>query len=247
MKIRDIYEYINKIAPFDSAEEWDNVGLLIGDMNGETDNVIVALDCTRDAFDMAIEKGAKLIVTHHPVIFEATRDFTADTLPWQLAQAGISVISAHTNLDKAESGVNAELCKVIGIDAKPCEIDPCLVVGESPIEIPFDAFLSNIKATLGIEFLRVHKAKNTIGKIAVCCGSGGDFLDTAHSFGCDTLLTGDVKHNVFVAAALLGINLIDAGHFATEDIIVEPLAERLRKEFPKTTFFTSHQKPFTVC
>lgn len=244
MKIKDIYNFLDSIAPFDSAEEWDNVGLLVGQGDTEVKCAVVALDCTPDAIRTAKELSAQLIITHHPVIFDPLTAVTADTLPWLLAKDNISVISAHTNLDKAESGVNAELAKSLELNAKPSATEPSLLVaGLSKPEL-FEDFVDFVKDRLNIKCARTYKASETVSKIALCCGSGGDLLQAAVEDGCDTLITGDIKHNVFIEAAHKGINLIDAGHYATEDIIIEPLALLLQNKFPQVEFVTVHSDPF---
>lgn len=245
MKIKDIYSFIDTLAPFSSAEEWDNVGLLIGDMDGDIERAVVALDCTPDALQTAIELNAGLIITHHPVIFSPVNRLDSNSIPWKLARHNISVISAHTNLDKAEKGVNTRLGEVLGLKATPSANDPFLQIAETDGCVLED-FLGRVKATLGCEALRVYKAHDLIGKIGFCCGSGGDSLENAFEAGCDTFLCGDIKHNVFVKAAELGITLIDAGHFATENIIIEPMTEMLKARFPEVDFITCHTKPFCV-
>lgn len=242
MKVKDIYSFIDSFAPFASAEEWDNVGLLSGNFEAEVERAVVALDCTDDALQTAISLGAQLIITHHPVIFSPVKQLLSDKILWKLAENNISVISAHTNLDKAENGVNARLGQVLNLEAKPTENDPYLLVAET--DFCLEDFLSKIKSTLACDSFRVYKANDFIRKIGFCCGSGGDSLENAKAEGCDTFLSGDIKHNVFVKAAELGITLIDAGHFATEDIIVEPLADTLRAKFPDADFITCHTKPF---
>ncbi len=246
MKVKEIYDFINSIAPFDTAGDWDNVGLLVGEASQDVTCAVVALDCTAEAVELAKKAGAQLIITHHPVIFNAMKSVTADTVAWQLAKVGISVISAHTNLDKAKDGVNCQLCRAIGLDASPAELNPLFVIGELDNAVDAKDYIAFVKKALGCEVIRAYIANNSIKKVAVCCGNGGDFLDAARLSGCDTLLTGDVKHNVFIDAAHKGMNLIDAGHFATEDVVVEPLAEMLRERFPEVDFITDHTAPFNV-
>ena len=246
MKIKDIFKFLDSIAPFDSAQEWDNSGLLIGDMDAEVTNVVVALDCTHDAIAAAKANSAELIITHHPVIFEPLKEIKSGSIVWELAQNGISVISAHTNLDIAQKGVNAQLCSKLGFESFQAEGEPFLRIINLELPENFATFIAGIKDSLGIEMIRAYESVSEIKKIAVCCGSGGDLLEAAKALGCDTLITGDVKHNIFIEAANIGMNIIDAGHFATEDIIIDSLAKMLAEEFPKIGFISVHSKPFNI-
>ena len=246
MKIKEIYSFLDSIAPFDTAEEWDNVGLLVGDGDTDVSCAVVALDCTPDAIRVAQDMGANLIITHHPVVFGQEPDAPPTPLELLLREKGIAAISAHTNLDKAQNGVNSLLCATLGLCAHPADEEPSLMVSELQDPQIFEEFLDCIKSKLGIGYLRAHKATDLVQKVAVCCGSGGDLLSLAHSLGCDTLLTGDVKHNVFVEADHSDMNLIDAGHYATENLIVEVLADMLRRRFDNVDFITSHTEPFCV-
>lgn len=234
---------MDSIAPFASAEEWDNVGVLVGDMEQNVDYAIVALDCTPDAIKAAKEQSAQLIITHHPAFFKP-EDGEIPPFAEHLSRKGLALISAHTNLDKAESGVNRCLCEKLGLDAHPSNLDPLFMEAELKNDVPLDDFALLAKEKLCADSVRIYSASSFVKKLAVCCGSGGDFLQYAAQSGCDTLLTGDIKHHVFIEAAHLGINIIDAGHYATEDIIIEPLAESLRQKFPDIKFIAVHSKPF---
>lgn len=246
MTVKDIYTYIDSIAPFSSAEGWDNVGLLIGNSDTEVTTAVIALDCTLSALNAAKANGAQLIITHHPVVFDPLKNLCADSLAYKLAEAGISVISAHTNLDIAERGVNRRLCDVLELNAKPENTESALMIGEYAKEYGTENFIAFIKEKLNCPVVRACVCGNTVKKVAVCCGSGGDLLAIAKNAGADTFVTGDVKHNVFVEAKHMGINLIDAGHFHTEDIIIDSLCESLTAEFSTVRFIQNHSEPFSV-
>lgn len=246
MTVKDIYTFLDGIAPFSSAENWDNVGLLVGNASAEVTTAVISLDCDCEAVKIACENKAQLIITHHPVIFDPVKALNTDSVAWKLAKESISVISAHTNLDVAENGVNQTLCDRLKINAAPCSCHPFLLVGEAAVPMNGDDFVYFVKEKLGCPAVRAYLGRGRVKKVAVCCGSGGDFLEAAHKSGADTLVTGDVKHSVFVEAARLGINLIDAGHYHTENIIVEPLTQTLRNAFPDIRFIGNHFEPFTV-
>ena len=116
MTVNDIYKFLNNLFPTDTACDFDNVGLLIGDKDAEVNKAIIALDCTNEVVKTAIENGCELIITHHPIIFSPLKSILADSIQYKLINSGISVISMHTNLDTAEnSGVNTCLCNALGI------------------------------------------------------------------------------------------------------------------------------------
>lgn len=236
MTARELYHFLDRIAPFDTALSFDNPGLLVGDPEIQVTTVLFSLDCTLKAVSRAKSIGAQLIITHHPVIFDPLKQVTAGSVVWALAQNGITVISAHTNLDFAAGGVCDTLCTLAGLEQVRVE-DGGLRVGCIK---PASArqFAERIGRVLGCR-PRFAEGTNPVKKIAVCSGSGGSFLKQAAALGCDTLLTGDVKYSVFLAAADLGITLIDAGHFETEQIILPRLQAQITAAYPdlKTEIF----------
>ena len=246
MTVKDIYDFLDKIAPFDTAADWDNVGLLIGKSDTQVTTTIVCLDCNQEILNIAKDLNAQLIITHHPVIFDPLKVLDAQSLPWKLAESGISVISAHTNLDKALQGVNHTLCQKLNLDAAPCDYDPFLYIGSYSHEFQPKDWVDMVKNALSAPVIRAKFSSNLVQKVAVCCGSGGDFLGLAHKLGADTLITGDVKHNIFVEAAELNMNIVDAGHFHTENIIVPSLCEMLSNRFSDINFIPADAQPFTV-
>lgn len=242
MKICDIFKFLNSLYPVNTAEDFDNVGLLIGSGEAEVSSCVVTLDCTKSAVKRAIEQGAKLIITHHPVIFEPIKTLPQNSIPSLCIKNGISVISMHTNMDKAEDGVNFALCKRLGLkNVKPFfgyDGFP-LLKGDLKEEMSADALAEYLKNALGGN-VRYNALENTIKTVALCCGSGGSFLFDAIENGCDALITGDVKHNVFVDAQNEDFPVFDAGHFYTEDVITEPLCDMLRKEFSSLAVIPFH-------
>jgi dinuclear metal center YbgI/SA1388 family protein len=222
------------------------VGLLCGSKATPVTKVLVALDPFEGVCREAAQWGAQLIVTHHPVIFQAPKAITDETSVGrsilQLCAHGISAINAHTNLDCAPGGVNDVLAKKLAL-VNVQVVDPegtdengnewgLLRMGEVP-EQPLDAFLNRVKTLLGCEGLRYVDGGKPVRKVAVGGGScAGEMLDALRA-GCDTFVTADVKYNQFWDARDLGINLIDAGHFATENPVVSVLAEKIAGAFPE--------------
>jgi dinuclear metal center YbgI/SA1388 family protein len=244
--VGDILKYIETLAPRSMKMDWDNVGLLCGSKATPVTKVLVALDPFEAVCREAAQWGAQLIVTHHPVIFQAPKAITDETSVGrsilQLCAHGISAINAHTNLDCAPGGVNDVLAKKLAL-VNVQVVDPdgtdengnewgLLRMGEVP-EQPLDAFLNRVKTLLGCEGLRYVDGGKPVRKVAVGGGScAGEMLDALRA-GCDTFVTADVKYNQFWDARDLGINLIDAGHFATENPVVAVLAQKIAAAFPE--------------
>lgn len=243
--VNDILAYIETIAPRYMKMDWDNVGLLCGSKDRPVTKILVALDPFAHVCREAAQIGAELIVTHHPLIFRPISSVTdADEVGRSimfLCKNDISAINAHTNLDCAPGGVNDRLAVVLGLtDIRV--IDPMgtdeqgrqwglLRCGEVETQ-PLGQFLSTVKESLGCEGLRYVDGGKPVRKVAVGGGAcAGELMDALRA-GCDTFVTGDVKYNGFWDARAVGMNLIDAGHFYTEDPIVAVLAEKLAATFP---------------
>lgn len=244
MKVFDVLEFLQKIAPPELAADYDNIGLLVGDNQAVVSGIVVSLDCTSDAIDMAQKLGANLIVTHHPIIFQPLKEITSPSIIFRLIKSNISVISAHTNLDAAKGGVNDTLCNVLEI-SNIMGISPIGNIGfEARIgcvskEFNCDELAVFIKEKLGGPVKYVGTSKK-IKTIAVCSGSGADLLECAMESGADALITADVKHSKLIEAENLGFALFDAGHFNTEDVIVDLLCSKLSKQFNGTEINTCH-------
>lgn len=230
--VSDVYNFLNSISPVDTACDFDNVGILVGDRNFKVEKIVVALDCDNSAVDKAIENNAQLIVTHHPVIFEPLRSVTENDIVYRLIKNNISVISMHTNLDVAQNGVTDTLCRVLGLsDIEPFLAHDGFQIRSATTNIESAENLAcHIQSVLGGR-VRFTESASPISRILVCSGSGGDFLQDAICGGFQALITADVKHNVFVKASDYKIAVFDAGHYETENIIVNPLCERLKNKF----------------
>lgn len=240
-KVNDVLEFLCGLFPLDTACDFDNVGLLVGDNDSEIKNVLVALDCTKETVLEAEEKGCNLIVTHHPVIFEGIKDILAGSVPYTCVEKGISVISMHTNLDIAKGGVIETLCKILGLsNIAPFEAENGFVLWQGKADnITAQCFARLIKEKLS-GVVRYTDNERPISRVLVCSGSGGEFVFTAAKFGFDAFVAAEIKHHQLLAANDLSLCAFDAGHFNSEDIIVEPLKELLQKEFADTVFYTFH-------
>lgn len=235
----EIYEYLKDLAPLELQMDFDNSGFQLGRLDAEVNKALLALDVTEEVVGEAIELGAQLIISHHPLIFSKLRSIT-DTKLLRLAENRIAVISMHTNLDIATGGVNDVLITLLGARADgPLDSDNCGRVGELPEAQQFDSFLRFCKTALDSKGLRYYDAGRPVKRLAVMGGSGGDYIGCAAEKGCDTYVTADIKYHQFLEAKELGINLIDGDHFCTENPVIPSLCEKLRHEFPDVCFTVS--------
>lgn len=225
------------LAPLHLAMDWDNSGFQLGDKAAPVTKVLIALDPFEDVCQEALSWGAELILTHHPLFFNPIKSITSESsigrAAMLLLENHISLWSGHTCLDVAEGGVNDVLAQRLGLtDAAPLPPENLLRVGTVP-EMPLDAFLQRVKEKLNCPNLRYSSAVASCKKIAVGGGACGSELFLAQAAGCDTFVTSDIKYNQFWDARDLGMNLIDAGHFYTENPVCQVLAEKIRREFPE--------------
>lgn len=231
--VKDIFEFINSIAPFEKQCEWDNSGFLVGNADEEVSKIGVILDITNDAIKYAAENGINLIVSHHPVIFGGLKTVLADDPTYSLIKNGISAICAHTSLDIAKGGVNDALAEAIGFsNVKPLsDIGETEMVRIAEINPISGEQLAKLCANKLSTCVSVADSGKAIKKVALCGGAGGDFLHDAAKADCDAYITGEAKHHEFLEAKSIGLTLITAGHFETENPVVTVLAEKLRDNF----------------
>lgn len=235
----EIYDYLKELAPLELQMDFDNSGFQLGRLDAEVNRALLALDVTEEVVGEAIELGAQLIISHHPLIFSKLRSIM-DTKLLRLAENRIAVISMHTNLDIATGGVNDVLITLLGARADgPLDPDNCGRVGELPEAQQFDSFLRFCKTALDSKGLRYYDAGRPVKRLAVMGGSGGDYIGCAVEKDCDTYVTADIKYHQFLEAKELGINLIDGDHFCTENPVIPSLCEKLRHEFPDVCFTVS--------
>ena len=234
--VKDILDYIEALAPSSLKMEWDNVGLLCGDANCPVHKIMVALDPFESVCYEAYDAGADLLITHHPLIFVPPHSITNQTSVGRsimfLCEKGISAINAHTNLDCAPGGVSDILAQTLELeDVSVIKPKGLLRMGTFSTELPY--FLAHVKHKLGTPMLRYVDGGKPVHKVAVGGGACADGLLDVYDAGCDTFITADVKYNQFWDAKDLGINLIDAGHFYTENPVCAHLARQLSEQFPE--------------
>lgn len=237
--VRHIAEIMNRIAPRQLAEEWDNPGLLVGDFDAGVEKIFVCLDVTEEVADMAVEFGADLIIAHHPLIFRSVKNFRTD-LPLGrkleiLIKNDVAVFAAHTNLDSAAGGVNDVLAQKIGLtEVKMFGAEEFSLGRIGKLAKPMSArdFAEHVKKALNAGSVRLVDAGNfEIERVGVCGGAGADVIAKAKFYGAQAFVTGDVKYHEAQSAVENKIHVVDAGHFATEFPIVHALTERLANDF----------------
>ncbi len=245
MTVGDIYEYLNSVAQFKTQESWDNSGIMTGDINDEVKKILFALDFTPEVVKEAEELGCTLIVNHHPALFHPAKSFVSGTNGlYEAARAGISVIASHTCLDMADGGVNDVLCSALElkniIKLYPESDDAPIMRAGTTERRSVENFAEFVSKKLkgAVRFT----GKRDVEKIAVCSGSGCSFLKFAAESVCDTFVTGDASHHDFLDAQMMNINLIAAGHFETENIVMSILAEKTGDKFKDIETFVSSQK-----
>ena len=253
--VQQVYEGMQRLAPPELAEHWDNPGLLV-DCGGAVRRVLVTLDITPEVVAEAAAKQCTVIVAHHPVIFDPLKRLCPADVPYQLVQAGISAICMHTNLDAAEGGVNDVLADLFGIRQRTAFADGCGRVGDiDPITVPELAALAQHKlaalcnapdtgAAVQVKFADTGKP---VHRLAVISGAGGSLFAEAIAEGADCLLTGEANHHHALDAKRLGLSLIAAGHYATEFPVTAAVASALRTALPELEVLvsTGNRDPYT--
>lgn len=235
--VNNILDFLSGKYPLDTACDFDNVGLLVGDGNTAVTKAVVCLDCDINAVNKAKEIGANLIITHHPVIFNGLKCVTKGTVVYELVKNDISVISMHTNLDIAVGGVTERLCEALGLaNVKPFIAHDGFTIREAECDIHnADVFAERIKNAL-CGAVKYADSGREIHRVLVCSGSGGEFWQDALDSGFDALISADIKHNVFIDAINHGITVFDAGHYTSENVIVKPLCRELSDAFSEIEF-----------
>ena len=258
IKVNNIINEMELLAPTYLKEDFDNVGLMVGDKNKEVKKVLLALDCTLKVIEEAKKENVELIITHHPLIFKRPSSITTDTLQGkkiiELIKNDISLYSSHTNLDSVENGLNDTIVSILGFDnSKILEknkrddkagLGRIVSLKES---IQLEDLISKIKKSLNINNLRVVKGKDKVNKIAIINGSGQDFIGKAVALGADCIITGDTTYHFASDYKEMEISILDVGQFASEQITFFNVMENLKEKFKDVEFITStvEEDPFS--
>ena len=236
--VNEIYAEMQRYAPLELAESWDNPGLLV-DCGREVSRV---LDITPEVVEEAAAGGCELIVSHHPVIFSPLKKLTPRDVSFQLVQKGISAICMHTNLDAAEGGVNEVLAGIFGMRDWEVFADGCGRVGE----VVLGGRCNRPRSGPAVQ-VKFADTGRTVRRLAVISGAGGSMFEDALAVGADCLLTGEANHHAAIDAVRLGLSLVAAGHYATEFPVCAAIADRLHAAFPELEVRVSgeNRDPFT--
>lgn len=225
MTLREIVDEMERIAPSSLAEEWDNVGLLCGGMSAYVDTVAVALDATPDIIASAKETGAQLLIVHHPPIFRPIRALSPADPVYQAVKCDLALFAAHTNLDAAENGVND--CLASALELRECvPAGKFSRFGKLPKALTPKAFADTVAEALHTA-VQIREGASPVRTVLVSSGAGAESIANAPA---DAFVTGEIKHHEWLAAPA-GMTVLAAGHYATEQVVVRPLCERLQTCF----------------
>jgi len=250
-----VCQFLESFAPPHLAEEWDNVGLLVGDSQAKVERVMTCLTLTTGTVAEAVRERANLVVTHHPLPFKPLNRITTETTPGklllELIRGGVAVYSPHTAFDSAAEGINQHLAVKLGL----AEIQPLVASqrqesglgsgrrGTLAASIALADFAAHIKAILSTPHVQVvGDLDRKVERVAVGCGSAGSLLEAARVAGCDVFVTGETNLHTCYEAEATGIALILAGHYATERFHLDYLADVLQRQFSDLTVWASRDE-----
>lgn len=254
-KVKDIIKEMEKFAPKFLKEDFDNVGLMVGDKEKEVEKILLALDCTLEVIEEAKSNNIDLIITHHPLIFRKPSSITTDTLQGkkiiELIKNDISLYSSHTNLDSSEDGLNDTIMKILDFDkSEIIEVNKNSRDGKKEglgrivsldKEIFLEELISIVKEKLNIDGVKVVVGKPTVSKLAVINGSGQDFFEKAVRMGADCIITGDTTYHYASDYKEMGISIIDAGHFASEWLVYLNVINKIKDIFEDVEILVSEK------
>jgi len=239
MKIKEIYQKLNELSPFELQERWDNSGLLVGDMNREFEHIALGLDLDRENLEQAKENT--LFIVHHPLIFSGLKQLDFSVYPANLLEImvkkNLSLIAMHTNFDKTH--LNSYVFeKVLGFKKESQDGFICKTTGSWSK----DELLGLLKDKLGLETLRVVSPKNRIESIALTTGAGASLMDEVDA---DCFLTGDIKYHDAMKAMSQNLMMVDIGHYESEKFFVDVLLGEL-ENLGLLGIITQSQNPFEI-
>lgn len=253
MTVKELYRVLDEAIPASLSCEWDNDGLMCSpDLSAPVKRILLTLDVSEAAVDYAIHNGCDLIISHHPMIFRPLSSLTEENFTARKALKcilnGISVFSFHTRLDIVEGGVNDRLANVLGLSDTELFGD-----AETPTigrignidAISMEDFADLVKDKLGVPALQTVELGKVVRRVALVGGDGKDFLKPAMRAGADVYLTGTLSYNSMVDAADLGLQVIEAGHFFTENPILDVLSQMVTAADPNLAILTYHSDPVT--
>ena len=248
----DIAKQIEEFAPEFLKEDYDNVGLMVGDEQKEVKKVLLSLDCTNEVIKEAINLKCDLIITHHPLIFKKPKNIIKGDLLGNkviaLIKEDITLYSCHTNLDSAKNGINETIVNMLGFNSnkiiQPNESGNCKETGIGRIvklekEVLLSDIIKLVKNNLNIKNMRIVKGSEKVKVLAIINGSGQDLFYKAKSLGADCIITGDTTYHFASDFKEMKISIIDAGHFSTEYFVFLKTLEFLKEKFKDVEFIAS--------
>lgn len=232
MTVSDVWTMIDSLAPFTSQEDWDNSGLLVGSPSDPVTGLLFALDVTEPVIMEARRHHVSLLVTHHPLMFSPRRRITDDDCEGRLIQklirCGISLIAAHTNLDRAPGGINDTLAVKCGL--KDISGEGFFRSGNLAAEMSVHGYSKHLENVLSCTVRILGPGDRMVRRIGLASGGGGDEWRNAAASGCDVFITGEIKHHTALEASDAGLVVMECGHFATEEPGIRALAVTLQNE-----------------
>ena len=255
MKIKEITNYIEELAPLEYAEDFDNVGLLVGNYGTEVTGVLVALDTLEETVDEAIASKCNLIVSFHPIIFSGLKKLNGNTYVERVVlkaiKNDIAIYATHTALDNVKNGVSGKICDVLGLkniaplipktNINSKEVIGMGMVGELTTEMTESDFLHFVKSTMKTACVRHSETTgNSIKKVAVLGGSGSFAIENAIHLKADAYISADFKYHDFFKAEKK-ILLTDIGHYESEQFTKNLLVEYLTKKFTNFAIILSEK------
>ncbi len=242
MTVRDIEKAIEKIAPLSLQDGFDNAGLQVGCESAEVSGVLVCLDVTEDIINEAFDRKCDMIVSHHPLLFSPLKrvsDFTyQQRCVCAALTAGVSIYSAHTNLDNARGGVNFKMAEKIGLkdlqwlEEKPGADAGSGLIGDLPEEVGAEEFLLGLKDIFEVKALAYSDvpSEKKISKVALCGGAGAFLIPKAQEKGADAFVTGEIRYHEFFENE--GMLLAALGHYESEQFTIDLIADIIQNAFP---------------
>lgn len=244
MKLEKIIDFLEELAPYEEAMEYDNVGLLVGRREKDVKRVLTSLDCTLDVVREAKEKGCELIVCHHPVIFSGVKKITDETVPGEMLllamEQGIAVFACHTNLDFTKGGLNDYFLEKLGFKASGTILENEGRVFETDRSTVRE-LCEKIKLVFDVPVLRVAgdtERETAMG--ALCTGSGKSLVKEACE-KADVYITGDMGHHDILTVLENGCVYVEVSHYDSEKIVMELLKNKLSEKFPEIEVFASQE------
>ena len=238
MTFKDLYNRLNECYPTTLRCDWDNDGIMCADdIERDVNRVLVSLDVTMDTVNYAIKNGYDTIISHHPLVFRSQKELTplayTQNKLIKLIKNGIRVMSFHTRLDAAKGGVNDVLAQILSLNNISVDpIDPIGRIGYLPSKVQLSAFAENVKKALNAP-VALYSGCLDAYKVYVVGGDGKDLIENALANGCDTIVTGRASYNTAVDACDMGINIVEAGHFYTENPVCQSLKNRIAEILPE--------------